>query len=202
MLVIDAKGKDAAYDVRLLVVYLEDAAAAERRLDDGAVIVVLAQVYVEYLEGFGGHGIQKCRYGCARYLAALCQRAETYAATLCGHPHKLLREGYEVPRHVAAYVVLWHSSIVERHLDRTGGVRYALHHVVEAALVELSHEIIARSIEAYGAHGRGVVAELRHVVCEVGGCTAYLASGGEHVPQRFAYSDYVSVLHCYKGLPR
>ena len=91
LLVIDAEGKDAAYDVRLLVVYLEDAAAAERRLDDGAVIVVLAQVYVEYLEGFGGHGIQKCRYGCARYLAALCQRAETYAAALRGHPHKLLR---------------------------------------------------------------------------------------------------------------
>ena len=193
VLQVDARvAENTADGHQLLIVYLEDVAAAHGFAEYLFGIEPLAEIDVEYLQLplRIGHRVEKTVDGDAACFTALRQRAETYGTRVQCQTLQFVGKGNVVPGHAFFYLIARHAHGIERHLHRSRGVRHALNLRAQPLPGEHIQNLVPIRIGTYGTDHTAVETKLRCMVSKVCRSTAYLLSFGEAVPQSLAHTYY------------
>ena len=188
--------EETGHDGEFVLVEFQDVGPFERVADDPFVVIVQAQVDVEQPQTPDRRGVDERENRAARHGVALRQRTPADHGG-AGHGGIGLRRAFDVvPRHLLADAVGGNARCVERHLDRTRGMRVALHGThAESQRGDAAEQFVARSILPYGAHDARLGTLLLRIEGEVDGRAAEPPPGRQHVPQQLSDTDDLRLSH-------
>lgn len=179
-----------------LIVDFQNVAALHGVAENFLVVESLTKVHVKDRKSVvgAGHRVEKPVDGFARHHIALCERAEAHGLGVLGEGVELRSVGDIVPGYILLDFILRYACGVDFHLYGACGVGHFGDKMVEALGGEVFQEFLSEGIGADSAYHTARQAELRDVIGEIGGRTAYFFTFRKNVPQGFAHS-YNKVFH-------